>query len=243
MTRQQLSKLLTVEAARQAVRNHANPEKAKTLQWFFKTGKGQYAEGDRFIGVTVPKIRKIVRQFQSLALPQVVRLLTSKTHEDRLLALLILVNQFSRGDSNTRKKIVDAYLSNLGYVNNWDLVDSSAHYILGSYLYDKNRALLYKLVRSGRLWDRRIALISTLHFIKLRDFADTLKLATYVLNDPEDLMHKAAGWMLREVGKRDQHVLEDFLKTYSLRMPRIMLRYSIERFPQRKRQQYLKGLA
>ena len=232
----------TLKSARQVLRSHSNPQKAKTLQWFFKTGKGEYAEGDLFIGVTVPQIRKIVKQFQTLPLHDIVRLLASKIHEERLLALLILVSQFKHGDSARRKTIVDAYLANLIHVNNWDLVDSSAQYILGSYLHDKNRALLYKLVGSARLWDRRIAIISTFHFIKHGDFADTLKLATRLLKDPEDLIHKAVGWMLREVGKQDQKVLEDFLKIYSQQMPRTMLRYSIERFYEPKRRQYLKSL-
>ena len=232
---------VTVQAARQALRRYATPEKAKIHQWFFKTGKGEYAEGDRFIGVTVPQTRNIVKQFQTLALQDVLTLLVSKIHEDRLLALLILVNQFKCGDAATKKQVVDAYLANLQYVNNWDLVDSSAQYILGAYLQDKNRAVLYKLANSTRLWDRRVAIIATFHFIKYGDLKDTLQLATRLLKDPEDLMHKAVGWMLREVGKRDQNMLEKFLKAHNKNMPRTMLRYAIERFPEKKRQEYLKG--
>ena len=229
-----------VKAARQALRRYANPEKAKIHQWFFKTGKGEYAEGDRFIGVTVPQIRNVVKQFQALAIQDILKLLASKIHEDRLLALLILVNQFKRGDATTKKQVVDAYLANLQYVNNWDLVDSSAQYILGAYLHDQNPAVLYKLAKSTRLWDRRVAIIATFHFIKYGDFVDTLQLATRLLKDPEDLMHKAVGWMLREVGKKEQNVLEKFLKVNGKNMPRTMLRYAIERFPEKKRQEYLK---
>ena len=233
--------LVTVKAARQALRRHAKPEKAKIHQWFFKTGKGEYAEGDRFIGVTVPQIRKIVKQFQTLGLQDILLLLASKIHEDRLMALLILVHQFKRGDATTQKHIVNAYLGNLKYVNNWDLVDSSAPYILGAYLHDKNRAVLYKLAKSTRLWDRRVAIIATFRFIKHGDLKDTLQLATRLLTDPEDLMHKAVGWMLREVGKKDQTMLEKFLKAHNKNMPRTMLRYAIERFPEKKRQKYLKA--
>ncbi len=233
---------VTVSSARQALRHLASAERAKINQWFFKTGKGEYAEGDRFIGVTVPHIRSVVKQYQNLPLVQVLKLLPSKIHEERLLALLILVAQFQRGDSKTQKQIADAYVTNLQYVNNWDLVDSSAHYILGVYLSDKSRKRLYTLARSSRLWDRRVSIITTLHFIKQGDFTDTLKLAKLLLKDPEDLMHKAVGWMLREVGKKDQGVLERFLKTHYQQMPRTMLRYAIEKFPQAKRMQYLKGL-
>ena len=231
---------VTVKAARHALRRYANPEKAKTHQWFFKTGKGEYAEGDRFIGVTVPQIRNVVKQFRALATQDVFKLLGSNIHEDRLLALLILVNQFKRGDTTTQKQILDAYLAKLQYVNNWDLVDSSAPYILGAYLHDKNRAVLYKLAKSTRLWDRRVAIITTFHFIKYGDFEDTLQLATRLLKDPEDLVHKAVGWMLREVGKKEQNVLEKFLIAHGKNMPRTMLRYAIERLPEKKRQEYLK---
>ena len=232
---------ITLMNARQALRRYASPEKAKVNQWFFKTGKGEYAEGDRFIGVTVPQIRSVVKQYQNLPLAQVLKLLSSKIHEERLLALLILVAQFKCGDTKTQEQIVDAYLSNLQYVNNWDLVDSSAHYILGVYLRDKSRKILYTLARSSRLWDRRVSIITTLHFIKGGDFSDALKLAGLLLKDPEDLMHKAVGWMLREVGKKDQQVLEEFLKTHYQQMPRTMLRYAIERFSKPKRTLYLKG--
>ncbi|GJL66911.1 MAG: DNA alkylation repair protein [Nitrospirales bacterium] len=235
------TKSISLASARQALRRHANPEKAKVHQWFFKTGKGEYGEGDHFIGVTVPQIRSVVKHYQNLSLAHVLKLLSSQIHEERLLALLILVSQFKSGDAKTQKQIVDVYLVNLQYVNNWDLVDSSAHYILGVYLSDKSRKKLYALARSSRLWDRRVAIITTLHFIKAGDFADTLKLAGLLLTDKEDLMHKAVGWMLREVGKKDQQVLENFLKTHYQQMPRTMLRYAIEKLPQEKRVEYLKG--
>ena len=233
-----------IPAARKSLRSYANPEKAKILQRFFKTGKGEYAEGDRFIGVVVPNIRKVAKQFEDLDLSKVLTLLSSPIHEERLLALLILVRQYERGAAATQEQIVKAYLANLEYVNNWDLVDSSAQYILGADLFKKSkphRAILYRLVSSARLWDRRVAMISTFYFIKHRDFTDTLKLARRLLKDPEDLMHKAVGWMLREVGKQDQRVLEEFLTIHAHQMPRTMLRYAIERFPKRKRQVYLKG--
>ena len=178
------AKIATLNVVRQALRRHANPEKAKVHQWFFKTGKGEYAEGDRFIGVTVPQIRSVVKEYQNIPLAQILKLLPSKIHEERLLALLILVTQFKRGDTKTQKQIANAYLANLQYVDNWDLVDSSSHYILGGYLSDKSRKILYKLARSSRLWDRRVSIITTLHFIKQGDFSDTLKLAEILLNDP-----------------------------------------------------------
>ncbi|GJL54396.1 MAG: hypothetical protein NPIRA02_15280 [Nitrospirales bacterium] len=235
------TKSISLTGARQALRRHASSEKAKVNQWFFKTGKGEYADGDRFIGVTVPQIRSIAKQYHNLSLAQVLKLLSSKIHEERLFALLILVAQFKHGEANTQKQIADAYVANLQYVNNWDLVDSSAHYILGAYLKDKSRKILYTLARSQRLWDRRVSIITTLHFIKEGDFSDTMKLAGLLLKDNEDLMHKAVGWMLREVGKKDQHVLEGFLKTHYQQMPRTMLRYAIERFSQTKRTGFLKG--
>jgi 3-methyladenine DNA glycosylase AlkD len=234
-----------IRAVRQSLRSYANPDKAQILQRFFKTGKGEYAEGDQFLGVVVPHIRKVAKQFGDLDLSTVLTLLSSPIHEERLLAVLVLVRQYQRGTAAIQDQIVKAYLANLEYVNNWDLVDSSAPYILGADLFKKNkkqRALLSRLVSLPRLWDRRVAMISTFHFIKHGDFTDTLKLARRLLKDPEDLMHKAVGWMLREVGKQDQMVLEEFLTIHGHKMPRTMLRYAIERFPERKRQVYLKGI-
>ena len=231
----------TVRAVRQALRTYADPKKAEILQKFFKTGKGDYAEGDRFIGVVVPHIRKIVNQFETLSLEKVLLLLASKIHEERLLALLILVRQYQGGPASTQKHIVNAYLANLKFVNNWDLVDSSAPHILGAYLFGEKRGTLYRLSSSPRLWDRRVAVLATFHFIKQGDYMDTLTLARRLLQDQEDLIQKAVGWMLREVGKQDERVLEKFLKIHASQMPRTMLRYAVERLPDSRRRFYVKG--
>jgi len=231
----------TLIKTKEALRTYADPARANKLQRFFKTGKGEYAEGDRFIGVAVPAIRKVVRQFGDLPLGGAKKLLKSKIHEERLLALLILAHQFKNTDEPLRKKIFDLYLSHLSYVNNWDLVDASCRYIIGAYLVDKNRELLYRLAVSGRLWDRRAAIISTHFFIRNGDSRDTLKISTLLLKDKEDLIHKAVGWMLREVGKRNEGTLEDFLQEHSSVMPRTMLRYATERLSEKKRQRFRKA--
>jgi len=168
-------------------------------------------------------------------------LLTSSIHEERFLALLILVRNFASGDEIEKGKIYDLYLENTSYINSWDLVDGSAHHIVGVFLMDKNKASLYRLAKSENLWERRIAVVSTFHFIKNDQFQETLKIAEILLTDPEDLIHKAVGWMLREIGKRDMAAEERFLKKHSMKMPRTMLRYAIEKFPEPKRQRYLKG--
>ena len=214
---------------------------ARHSQRFFKTGPGEYAEGDRFIGVRVPAIRTLCRQYRGLPHEEVVKLLQSAVHEERLLALLVMNAQFSRGATDVRKQIYGAYLAHTDRVNNWDLVDSSAHFIVGAYLADRSRRPLDRLAKSRDLWERRIAIIATYHFIKLGDFGDTLRIADRLLDDDEDLIHKAVGWMLREVGNRDRVVEEGFLKPRYDRMPRTMLRYAIERFPERLRKAYLKG--
>ncbi len=227
-----------------ALRKIGNPEKAKFLKRFFKTGKGQYAEGDRMLGITVPEQRKVAKKFSSMDLDDVLTLLHSGYHEERLTALLILVHQFEHGDVQTRKKIFYAYLKNTTYVNNWDLVDLSAPRIVGAFLSGKkgtgNRQLLKKLALSKHLWERRIAIVATLFFI-VRDgeFDDTLNICEMLLKDRHDLIHKACGWMLREVGKRDEKVLEKFLDTYLAAMPRTMLRYSIERMDRAKKDFYM----
>jgi len=218
--------------------NLANPTQAKHLQRFFKTGPGQYGEGDVFLGIKVPQTRQIAKKYSELPLNEISALLNSKIHEERLTALLILVSNFQK---NPTKEIFDFYLSQTKNINNWDLVDLTAHKIVGAFLEDKPREILYKLVRSSSLWERRIAIISTFHFIHDNDFKDSLALAKILLNDPHDLMHKAVGWMLREIGKCDQPVLESFLKKHYKSMPRTMLRYSIEKFPEDSRQRYLKG--
>jgi 3-methyladenine DNA glycosylase AlkD len=221
------------------LRSLSNPDDAAFLAKFFKTGLGEYGQGDVFIGVRVPAIRKVAKQFKLLPLSEVVHLLHSPIHEERLAALVILVLQTARGNSETRKRGYDMYLANITCINNWDLVDLSAPQIAGVYLEDKSRRPLYRLAKSKSLWERRISILATLHFIRQKDFADTLKIAEILFSDKEDLIHKAVGWMLREVGKRDQQAEEEFLERHYRIMPRTMLRYAIERFPERKRQSYL----
>ena len=223
------------------LRKHGSKEKARVLQRFFKTGPGEYGEGDVFLGVKVPEIRKIAEEHQAIDLKHVKHLLRSAIHEERLLALLILVLKYSRGDDNGKKVIYQLYMQNTKYINNWDLVDLSAEKIIGPHLANRSRKPLQILARSDDLWERRIAILSTFYFIKLHDFKETLKLARILLNDREDLIHKAVGWMLREIGKRHIQIEKEFLKIYYRKMPRTMLRYAIERFPEAERQNYLKG--
>jgi 3-methyladenine DNA glycosylase AlkD len=232
---------MSVRRIQARLRELADPETARVLQRFFKTGAGQYGEGDVLRGIKVPVLRALAKEYQTLGLAGVEELLQSPVHEDRLLALLILVRAFAQGSDADRKEIYALYLKNLRWVNNWDLVDGSAEYIVGLYLMDRSRAPLYRLAASGIVWERRVAILSTFHFIKQHDFADTLKLAALLLADPEDLIHKAVGWMLREVGKRHLPTEEEFLQRHYRRMPRTMLRYAIERFPEPRRQRYLKG--
>ena len=219
----------------------ASPETAEILQKFFKTGPGEYGEGDIFIGVRVPDLRKLAKEFQDIAISEILAFLASSIHEERFLAMLILVRNYGRGDDIEKKKIYDLYLENTSYINSWDLVDGSAHHIVGAFLMDKNKAPLYRLAKSENLWERRIAMVSTFHFIKHDQFQETLEIAKILLTDPEDLIHKAVGWMLREIGKRDLAAEETFLKKHAMKMPRTMLRYAIEKFPEPKRQRYLKG--
>ena len=219
----------------------ANPAHAKVLQRFFKTGKGEYGEGDLFRGIKIPVLRKLAKNYQDMPLAGVQELLTSTFHEDRMLALLLLMAHYAKADDAGRKHIYTMYLRNTRYINNWDLVDVTAHHIAGHYLMDKTREPLYCLARSEMLWERRIAIIATFHYIRQNEFDDTLKIAGMLIEDPHDLMHKAVGWMLREVGKRDLQAEEQFLKTHYRQMPRTMLRYAIERFPEAKRRKYLAG--
>jgi hypothetical protein len=232
---------MITQGIQRRLRQFASKEKAALLQRFFKTGPGQYGEGDRFLGVMVPHIRQVVKEFPDIPLAEAQKLLRSPRHEERLCALLILVHQFERGDDALRKKVYLLYLRNTRYINNWDLVDLSAPKIVGSYLDGGSRSLLYRFVRSTSLWERRIAILATFPYIKKGDFSDALALAEMLLADDEDLMHKAVGWMLREVGKKDVTVLEKFLKAHHAAMPRTTLRYAIERFPEAKRKKYLKG--
>jgi len=218
----------------------SDPSHAKKLQGFFKTGKGEYGEGDIFIGVRVPDQRRTAKKYWNIPLSDVLVLLHSGIHEHRLTALFILTQQFNKGDEDLRKQIVDIYLSNTAYVNNWDLVDSSAHKILGAWLVDKDRDVLYRLAKSESLWDRRISIISTFAFINYGDMVDAVALARLLVNDGHDLIHKASGWVLREVGKKDQPLLEEFLLENYKTMPRTMLRYSIERLPDKRKKFYMK---
>ncbi|MBU0708013.1 DNA alkylation repair protein [Patescibacteria group bacterium] len=218
----------------------ANPQQVKILQRFFKTGPGEYGEGDIFLGIKVPVQRQVAKKYKVLSLADTIKLLQSKIHEHRMTALFILIFKYQEGDELGKKKIVDLYLKNTKYINNWDLVDVTAPKIIGDYLVDKPRNILYKLAKSKDLWEKRIAMISTYAFIRRNDFDDAMKIAKILLNEKHDLMHKVVGWMLREVGKRDQVVEENYLKKYYKTMPRTMLRYAIERFPESTRRQYLK---
>jgi 3-methyladenine DNA glycosylase AlkD len=210
---------------------------------FFRTGAGEYGEGDRFLGLTVPQVRTLARQYAGLPLPQVRALLQSAWHESRLLALLILVEDFRQGDERQRTRVAKLYLANLKWVNNWDLVDSSAHLILGPWLPRGSRDLLDRLSRSSSLWERRIAILATFHYIRQGEFTDALRIAQRLLHDEHDLIHKAVGWMLREIGKRDEARLRSFLDRHAARMPRTMLRYAIERLPQGSRSRYMQRKA
>lgn len=208
---------------------------------FFKTGPGQYGEGDRFLGVTVPQTRSVAQRFKDTPFPVVAKLLRSGIHEERLCAILLLVHNFERSDEWGKKRIVDFYLRNSRRVNNWDLVDLSADKILGAYLLDKPTAILAQLARSSNIWERRIAIVATFRFIKASQFDVSLKIARLLFHDEHDLIHKALGWMLREIGKRSLKIEETFLCKYYREMPRTMLRYAIERFPEKRRKAYLSG--
>jgi len=225
---------------RSELRSLADPVVALSSQRFFKTGPGQYGAGDRFLGIRVPQMRKLVRQFQDASLATVTTLLESAWHEDRLFALMLLVRQYELGDTAMRARIAKLYLARRRRVNNWDLVDSSAHLILGPHLQHGDRRLLDRFARSRNLWERRIAMLTTLCYIRQRDHDDALRIARLLLNDGEDLIHKAVGWMLREVGNRDPGVERGFLDAHAARMPRTMLRYAIEKFPARVRAKYMR---
>jgi 3-methyladenine DNA glycosylase AlkD len=218
-----------------------NKQRAKVSQGFFKTGPGEYGKGDVFWGIKVPELRKLAKEYQDITTQEIKQLLKSSIHEERLLALLILVLTYSKGDETAKKRIYELYLKNTKFINNWDLVDGSAEYIVGDFLMDKSRKPLYSLAKSSDLWERRIAMMSTFHFIKRHEFSETLKISRMLLSGEEDLIHKAVGWMLREVGKRHLPTEEKFLKEHYKKMPRTMLRYAIERFPESMRQRYLKG--
>lgn len=225
----------TLADLRREVRRQASPAKARVLRRFFKTGPGEYGEGDVFLGLMVPASRALARRYRDLPLAAVRRLLRSRIHEERLIALLLLVDRFRRGDPAEQARIYDLYLRHTAHVNNWDLVDLSAEHIVGPHLAPRPRDPLDRLAGSRSVWERRIAVLATFHFIRRGEFADTLRIARRLLGDEHDLIHKAVGWMLREVGKRDRGVAARFLGRHARRMPRTMLRYAIERLPARER--------
>ncbi|MFO0799440.1 MAG: DNA alkylation repair protein [Gemmataceae bacterium] len=232
---------MTAEDARSKLKSLASPTAARSAARFFKTGPGQYGEGDTFIGINVPTLRTVARQFRALPPDELEALLNSPVHEERHLALMILVLQVEKCDDARRKAAFDFYLRNTRFVNNWDLVDCSAPQVVGGFLLDKPKKLLLKLAKSTSLWERRIAIVSTQHFIRHGRYDDTLAISRMLLEDEEDLIHKATGWMLREVGKKDQSVLEGFLDRHGTVMPRTMLRYAIERFTPDQRRAYLRS--
>lgn len=231
----------TPAAVRKALRAAATRERARAAAWYFKTGPGGYGEGDRFLGVTVPDQRRIARTFRDLPDAAVVRLLHSPWHEERLVAVFVLVGRYERGTPEIREAVFRLYMDHLEWVNNWDLVDSSAPQIVGGRLAGtRRRGLLRRLAKSPSVWERRVAILATLRFIRDGDYADTLALATLLLRDPHDLIHKAVGWMLREVANRDRATAEAFLDRHAANMPRTMLRYAIEKLPAARRTHYLR---
>lgn len=235
----QVNNKVSLSKLRVELRKKSSPVRAKILQGFFKTGKGEYGEGDVFLGVVVPELRKLARQSGHLEIRDIKKLLMSKFHEERLIALLILVDKYNGSDEKDKNKIYNYYLQHTKSINNWDLVDLSAPNIMGEYLLNKPKVVLSKLALSPDIWERRIAIIATLPFIRRGQYRQTLRIAKLLIDDKHDLIHKAVGWMLREVGKRSLVEEEAFLKKYHRSMPRTMLRYAIERFPEPKRKKYL----
>ena len=227
---------------KQAILQLENPQRAIGTARFFKTGKGQYGEGDIFIGVSNPQVQAVVKEFyENMEFAEIQELINDKMHELRFAGLLILVAQYQKASKNQQQIIVDFYLKNLSQINNWDLVDCSAYKILGKFLLDKDRQVLYDLAGTGHLWSERVAVVSTMELIRNGQFTDTFRLSEIFLTHPHDLMHKACGWMLREVGKREELALEEFLDEHLTEMPRTMLRYAIEKMEEKKRLRYLKG--
>lgn len=231
----------TAQRIRAELEKKGNPQRAEVSQRFFKTGPGEYGEGDVFIGITVPNLRKLAKKYRAIPQKAIKQLLESPVHEERLFALLVLVLQYQKSGAADKARIYRLYINATRYINNWDLVDVTAPPIVGHFLFDKGREPLYDLAKSPSLWERRIAIVSTHFFIRQNDFKETLVISKRLLGDGEDLIHKAVGWMLREVGKHDRKTEEAFLAAHYKTMPRTMLRYAIERFPETRRQQYLKG--
>lgn len=237
--KERMTSLSTAAEVQRHLKTLASPVVAKQLAGYFKTGPGDYGEGDIFIGIRVPVLRQAAKQYRNLPVPEITKLLRSKIHEERLLALMVLVARFEKGDSLARKEIYDLYLANTEFVNNWDLVDSSAPGIVGAYLVDRSRAPLKKLAKSKSLWERRIAIIATQHFNRLGQIEEAITISRLLLKDKHDLIHKAVGWMLREVGVKDRDALAQFLLEHSKTMPRTMLRYAIEHFSAEERKRWL----
>ena len=232
---------MSLNELKKEMQSLANHQQATLLQRFFKTGKGEYGEGDVFLGIKVPVQRSVAKKYKGLPLNDVRELLNSKIHEHRLIALLILIQKYDEADEDVRKEIFDIYLKNTKNINNWDLIDLSAPNIVGNYLLDKDRRVLYKLAKSNSIWEKRISILATFEFIKNKDIKDALAIAELLLQDKHDLIHKAVGWMLRELGKRvSQEEEEKFLRKRYKQMPRTMLRYAIERFDKKKKEFYMK---
>ncbi|HKS05047.1 MAG TPA: DNA alkylation repair protein [Gemmatimonadaceae bacterium] len=231
--------MASLSSIRKQLRAAASPARRKVNEGYFKTGPGEYAEGDKFIGLSVPFLRGVAREHRDMSLSVATSLLKSAWHEERLLALIVLVRQYQKGDERMRAAIYALYMRSTRFINNWDLVDLSAEHIVGPHLPPGKRAVLVRLAKSKDLWERRIAMLSTFHYIRQKKFDDALRIATILLGDDEDLIHKAVGWMLREIGNRDRAVEERFLVRHAKDMPRTMLRYAIERFPEPLRRKYL----
>ena len=221
--------------------SYSDPGKAEHSKRFFKSGPGEYGEGDKFLGITVPNQRKVARKFRKMNLDEVRKLLQNEYHEARLTAVMLLVYKIEKSDEHIFEDVFRFYLKNLGYVNNWDIVDSSCHQILGRFLFNKEKDLLYELAQSENLWEKRVSMITCYHFIKRDDFKDALKIAELLLDDDHDLIHKAVGWMLREIGNRNLDAETEFLDQHFKKMPRTMLRYAIEKFDEPLRKHYLHG--
>ena len=230
---------MNATAVQKEMHSLADPVRAAASRKYFKTGKGEYGEGDKFIGVPVPQQRLLAKKYKDITLSETGKLLQSVIHEERLTALFILVFQYKKGNENLKREIVNLFLSNVRYINNWDLVDSSASYILGNWLLDKDRKIIYEMAKSKNLWERRIAIISTAEFIRHGEYNDTTRLCEILMNDKEDLIHKACGWMLREMGHKSEKLLESFLSLHAADMPRTMLRYAIEHLEPVKRKAWL----
>lgn len=230
---------MNLRELRKKIKEESNKQQAKALQWFFKTGAGEYGEGDVFAGIKMPVQRKIAKEFNNLGYNDIKELVGSKIHEERMIGFLILQGKYEKGDENEKEKVFEFYIRNRKGINNWDLVDISAPKIIGEYLLDRDKKLLYKFAKSKNLWERRIAILSTFTFIRAGKFETTFKISNILLDDNYDLIHKAVGWMLREIGKKNLYAEEKFLKPRYKKMPRTMLRYAIEKFPEVKRKKYL----